>query len=107
MKNTTKAEENAKLLQCEIADALCKEAGFFPGDSVSIAAKVVEYLRKRIGGQEIYIPAESKNGRNASIYEMYNGRNSQEVMKKFGLKSRASLHYIVKNYRERQRRAVF
>ena len=42
-------------------------------------------LRKRIGGQEVYLPAADKAKRNAAIRAAFNGRNMDEVCKVYGV----------------------
>lgn len=42
-------------------------------------------LRRRIGGQEVYLPAEDKAKRNAQIRAFFNGRNMDEVCRLYGV----------------------
>lgn len=42
-------------------------------------------LRKRIGGQEVYLPAEDKAKRNEAIRAFFNGRNMDDVCKLYGV----------------------
>lgn len=54
-----------------------------------LAEKVSEVIlcgmRKRIGGQEVYVPAQDKGKRNEAIKAFFNGRNMDEVCRMYGV----------------------
>lgn len=99
---TAKEEDNAMLLQGEIADALCSETGLKPEISNDWARRIVDYLRQRLGAQEIYIPRPSKATRDAAIFREFDGTNAASVMRRHGIRSRSRLYQIVEEQRARQ-----
>ena len=59
----------------------------------AFARVLVDGLRHRLGGQELYIPAPDRSERDASIRREFCGGNIDELMKKHAL-SRASIYAI-------------
>ena len=96
---TAKDENDAMLLQGELADALRTCTGLTGGVVNDWARDLVEYLRQRLGAQRIYIPAPSKAQRDAAIARDYDGTNAAAVMKRYGIRSRQRLHQIVEEQR--------
>lgn len=60
----------------------------------SLAQRVMESLRRRFGGQRVYIEAPPAAARAAEIRSRYNGRNRIEICHEYGI-SRARLYQIV------------
>lgn len=63
--------------------------------AAALAEPVAAALRRRYACEELYIPAPDKRERNESIRREFNGRNREEVMRKYGL-SRSQLYAIVR-----------
>lgn len=97
---TAKDENNALLLQSELADGLQQEIGLKSEFAQQFAARLVGYLRRRLGAQEIYIPKPSKAERDAAIFREFNGTNAGDVMARHGIKSRSRLYQIIEEQRE-------
>ncbi len=61
------------------------------------AATIVDGMRKKMGGNRVYIPASKTKkatvndceARDREILRMYNGRNMEDVMKLFGVSRRS------------------
>lgn len=96
---TARDEDNALLLQGEIADAITSEIGLKAEMAADWAARITGALRRRLGAQQIYIPGPSKAERDAAIYRDYNGTNAGEVCARYAV-SRSRMHDIVKEQRE-------
>jgi Mor family transcriptional regulator len=60
----------------------------------AMAYEIVEGMRARFGGDDVYVPAPDKQSRNERVREMFNGRNLKELMQVFGL-SRSTVYKIV------------
>lgn len=105
-RTTAKNEENALLLQGEIASALRTEIGLRDEFANDWAARVVGYLRRRLGAQEVYIPRPSKAERDAAIFREFDGSNHAAVMRRHGINSRSRLYQIIGEQRELHRATV-
>lgn len=88
------AEDNAAALHDELTIIVREETGLNEGFASQFAARILDGLRKRLGGKEVYIPAEDRQARDAAIRADYNGRNRQEVCRKYGI-SRTRLYEII------------
>lgn len=55
------------------------------------ADSLLGIMRKRNGGREIYIPAPDNSERDAAIKREFNGRNLEEVMRRYGV-SRSTVY---------------
>lgn len=80
----------------EVAMIVREEIGFNDQFADQIAEAITRGLRRRLGSQEIYIPAPDKRDRDEQIRAEFNGRNRDEVTKKFGI-SKSRLYQIVSN----------
>jgi Mor family transcriptional regulator len=78
----------------EMSVIVREEIGFTDHFAEQIAAALTRGLRRRLGGQEIYIPAEDKSTRDESIRAEFNGRNRDQIMHKYGI-SKSRLYEIV------------
>ncbi|MEZ0231889.1 MAG: Mor transcription activator family protein [Methylophilaceae bacterium] len=93
-KKNSNNEDTAIGLVFDITTIVRDEIGYNENFASQIAEALVRGLRKKYGCQEIYIPAPNRSERDASIRKEFNGRNIDEVCKKFGLSS-ASVYRIV------------
>lgn len=59
----------------------------------AMAREIVEGLRARLGGDDIYVPAPDRRARNARIRALFNGRNIDELCTLFEL-SRSTVYLI-------------
>jgi len=59
----------------------------------AMAREIVEGLRARLGGDDIYVPAPDRRARNARIRALFNGRNVDELCGLFGL-ARSTVYLI-------------
>ena len=80
----------------EVTLIVREEIGFNDNFADQIAEAITRGLRRRLGSQEIYIPAPDKRDRDEQIRAEFNGRNRDEVTKKFGI-SKSRLYQIVSN----------
>lgn len=96
---TARDEDNALLLQGEIAEAITSEIGLKADMAAEWAARITGALRRRLGAQQIYIPRPSNVERDAAIYREYDGTNAGDVCARHGV-SRSRMHDIVKEQRE-------
>lgn len=78
-------EEVALSLQFELTDIVREEIGMNEMFATLMAEAITRGLRKRLGGQEIYVPAPDKRSRNEIIWREFNGQNLEEIMRKTGL----------------------
>lgn len=59
----------------------------------AMAREIVEGLRARLGGDDVYVPAPDRRARNARIRALFNGRNIDELCDQFGL-ARSTVYLI-------------
>lgn len=79
------SEDAAAALHFEFTHIVREEVGFNEVFASQIAEAIVRGLRKRLGGQEIYVPAPSKSERIAAVRREFNGRNRDEICRKYGI----------------------
>lgn len=93
------SDDDAVSLRFEIAAILREEMGLHEQYATTLAEPIVNGLKKRFSGQEIYIAKNEKTDileRNENIRREFNGRNLTETMKKYNL-SRPSIYKICRN----------
>ncbi len=78
----------------ELTAIVAEEVGYNPRFADQIAQAIVTGLRRRLGGQEIYIPAADKAARDERIRAEFNGRNRDEICAREGI-SKTRLYQIV------------
>jgi Mor family transcriptional regulator len=88
------AEDAAVTLHGEITVILQEEIGFNEHFATQFAERILQGIRRRLGGQDLYIPAPDRTARDAAIRREFNGRNRDEVCRKYGI-SRTRLYEIV------------
>lgn len=81
-------------LHYDLVAIVQEEIGFTDHFAEQIAAAITRGLQRRLGGQDVYIPAEDKRDRDARIRQEFNGRNRDEIMKKYDI-SKSRLYEII------------
>lgn len=99
-----KDEDTAVLLQGELQEGLQNEIGLKAEFAAEWSARLVAFLRRRLGSQQIYIPAPSRLERDAAIFREFNGQNAAEMCQRHGV-SRTRLYEIVAEQRARAQAA--
>lgn len=92
-------DDDAVSLRFEITAILREEIGFHEQYAATLAEPIVNGLKKRFSGQEIYIaknPRLDVAERNECIRKEFNGRNLEDIMSKYGL-GKTSIYNIVGN----------
>lgn len=51
----------------------------------AMAVEIVEGMRHRLGGARVYLPRPNIEVRNEQIRRLFNGRNVQEICRRFGV----------------------
>jgi Mor family transcriptional regulator len=93
--NPAQEESSALFLQREMHDIIKSDPALFEGVTALIADALVRGWRKRCGTQRIYIPAPPRNEtRDTQIKREFNGRNHEEICRKFSI-GRTRLYEIV------------
>jgi len=90
-------DDDAVSLRFEITAILREEIGFHEQYAATLAEPIVNGLKKRFSGQEIYIaknPRPDVALRNEEIRREFNGRNLEDMMTKYGL-GKTSIYKIV------------
>ncbi|MBB3642601.1 Mor transcription activator family protein [Variovorax atrisoli] len=87
-------EDAAVQLEHDIIGIVREEIGMHEQMATVFAQALVRGLRRRLGGQEIYIPAASKGERDAAIRRDFNGANIEHLMRRHGL-SRTRIYEIL------------
>lgn len=88
------AEDAAATLHHAITLALQKHVGMNESFAASFATEILRGLRESMGGDYTYIPAPDRTARNAAIRAEFNGRNQDELCRKYSI-SRSRLYVIV------------
>ena len=78
-------EDAAATLQMEVTEIVRAEIGYNEAFASSIASAIVRGLRRKLGGQEVYIPAPDRSERDAAIRREFNGTNLAEVCQRHGV----------------------
>lgn len=81
-------------LHRELTDIVRNKIGMREPFAADMAAAILEGLQEMHGGNNLYITAPDKTARNAAIRAEFNGTNSEEVCRKYGVK-RTRLYEIV------------
>jgi Mor family transcriptional regulator len=81
-------------LEHDFTSIVREEIGMHEGMAGMFAAALVRGLRRRLGGQDLYIPAPDRSVRDASIRRDFTGTNVDELMRRHGL-SRTRIYEIV------------
>lgn len=86
-------EDAAVQLEHDFVCIVREEIGMHEGLATIVAQALVRGLRRRNGGQELWIPAPDNTERDASIRREFIGTNVSEIMAKYGL-SRSRVYAI-------------
>ncbi|WP_445287688.1 Mor transcription activator family protein [Variovorax atrisoli] len=89
-------EDAAVQLEQDFIRIVREEIGMHEQMATVFAQALVRGLRRRLGGQEIYIPAPNKSARDAAIRKQFDGRNIDEISRNFGL-SRTRVYEILRS----------
>ena len=85
--------DHAALWQQEIAEIVRERLSVSEPWAGAMAREIVEGLRARLGGDDIYVPAPDRRARNARIRALFNGRNIDDLCCLFNL-SRSTIYEI-------------
>lgn len=88
------AEDAAVQLEQDIIGIVREEIGMHEQMATVFAQALVRGLRRRLGGQELYIPSPNRAERDAAIRREFNGTNIDALMKRHGI-GRARVYQIV------------
>ena len=72
----------------------CLNGGMADGEAAWVAREVETRVRERYGGRRVYIAAPTREERNAAIRKEYNGRNRDEICRRWGI-SRTTLYRLL------------
>jgi Mor family transcriptional regulator len=81
-------------LHADFTEIVRAEIGMNEQFASDMASAILRGLCSRLGGREVYIPAEDKAARNAAIRAEFDGTNSDAVCRRHGI-SRSRLYQIV------------
>lgn len=84
----------AVALQYEITAIVREEIGLKEQLASQFANLILEGMRKRFGGADLYISTVDRVARNEAIRHDFNGRNHEEICRKYDI-SRTSLYRIL------------
>jgi len=87
------SEDAAVQLERDLVDIVREEIGMHEGMASSFAQALVRGLRRRHGGQDLYIPAEGRAERDAAIRRDFIGTNLAEVMRTHNV-SRSTVYRV-------------
>lgn len=87
------AEDAAVQLERDFLTIVREDIGMNEGFAGLFARALVDGLRRRLGGQDLYIPAPDRSERDAAIRREFCGSNIEEMMKRYGL-SRTRIYEI-------------
>jgi Mor family transcriptional regulator len=85
--------DHAALWQQEMTEIVRERLSVGDPWASAMAREIVEGLRARLGGDDIYVPAPDRRARNARIRALFNGRNIDELCELFDL-SRSTVYLI-------------
>lgn len=81
-------------LQYELTAIVRDEIGMNEHFASQVAEALMRGLRKKLGGQEVYIPVHDRRARDEAIRAEFNGRNQAEICRRYRI-SRSRLYQIV------------
>jgi Mor family transcriptional regulator len=87
--------DHAALWEQEMTEILTERLAVHGNWASAMAREIVEGLRARLGGDDIYVPAPDLAARNARVRALFNGRNVDELCETFGL-GRSTVYRICK-----------
>jgi len=99
------SEDAAVQLEHDITNIVREETGMHEGIASMFSQALVRGLRRRLGGQELYIPAPDRTERDAAIRRDYNGRNMEELMRRHEI-GRTRFYEIIGTRPEKDRRGT-
>ncbi|CAN7365097.1 hypothetical protein LJR118_002166 [Acidovorax sp. LjRoot118] len=91
--SAAQAEDAAVQLERDFLAIVREDIGMNEGLAGIFARALVDGLRRRMGGQDLYVPAPDRSERDAAIRREFTGTNIDELMRKYGL-SRTRIYEI-------------
>jgi Mor family transcriptional regulator len=85
--------DHAALWETEMTEILKERLAVHDLWASAMAREIVEGLRSRLGGDDVYVPAPDRRARNARIRALFNGRHIDELCDVFGL-ARSTVYLI-------------
>lgn len=93
------AEDRAVSLHYELTAILREEVGLHEPFASQIAEAVLRGLRRRRGGEELYVPKRAGRAqRDRAVLEAFTGANRREVCRRFEI-SRTTFYEIINRRR--------
>jgi hypothetical protein len=86
--------DGAALLRIDIRDVVKAKIGLTEPFVDLVSEAILQGLRERWGGREIYVPAEDTTERNRRIRAAWRGNNVNEMTARFGI-SKATLYRVL------------
>lgn len=91
-------EDTAVQLLYEVTAIVREETGLSESLASHFAEAITRGLRKRLGGQDLYIPANGSHAerqeRDVAIRREFNGRNLDDLCRKYGISQRQGYRII-------------
>lgn len=97
--------ENVQLLEAEFTNILRNRIGLNHRFAAEWAQELVDGMRQTYGGKNIHIPAPDKTRRDAAIFAQYNGTNTAEILRTYGI-SRTRMFDILDEQRALKKAAA-
>ncbi len=97
--------ENVQLLEAEFTNILRDRIGLNHRFAAEWAQELVDGMRQTYGGKNIHIPAPDKTRRDAAIFAQYNGTNTAEILRTYGI-SRTRMFDILEEQRALKKAAA-
>ncbi|MBB1601267.1 hypothetical protein A9977_14590 [Variovorax sp. UMC13] len=86
-------EDAAVQLENEFTSIVREEIGMHEGMAAMFAQALVRGLRRKLGGQDIYVPAPDRSERDAAIRRLFDGSNLADVMRTHNV-SRSTVYRV-------------
>ncbi|MGJ7544624.1 Mor transcription activator family protein [Variovorax sp. LT1R16] len=102
---SSQPDDAAAQLEQDIITIVREETGMHLGIATMFSEALVRGLRRRLGGQELYIPAPDRTERDTAIRRDYNGRNMDELMRTHQI-GRTRFYEIIGARPDRERRGT-
>lgn len=98
--NKEHLDDTVVMLTNEMAEVVRQETKLKEADALKMAKALVNGLRKRLGGQDIYIPAADKTERDIGIMKEFTGTadSLNYVMNKYSV-TKSTVYWVCKRRR--------
>lgn len=101
--SSNKSDDAAVQLERDITNIVREETGMHEGIATMFSQALVRGLRRRLGGQELYIPVPDRAERDAAIRRDFDGNNMEELMRRHEI-GRTRFYEIIGARPEKDRR---